>query len=190
MKVKKQRSNQDGIALVTALILALITMAIAIAAIYMVLQSTEVSGLKKRYTTALGASKGATEASALLISLSGDIPLDMTAITTISNPACFNTKLTNRKASWGTCNTGETVTSSSYDMRFDFGNYSAYGKIVDTIPGNTLVGESLEVKGVASGQAGYIKNPTVVPYMYRLEVRSENNNNPQDSADITALYAQ
>lgn len=189
MKVERQRLNQKGIALVTALILALIAMAIAIATIYIVIQSTEVSGLKKRYTTALGATKGATEATALLISLSGSIPLDMNAITTISNPACFETKLTNRKASWGSCDTGETVTSSSFDIRFDFGNYSSYGKIVDTIPGNTIIGESLEVKGVVSGQAGYIKNPTVVPYMYRLEVRSENKSNPQDSADITTLYA-
>lgn len=184
------RINDHGIALVTAMILALIAMAIAVATIYMILQSTEVSGIKKRYTTALGASKGAAEGTALLISLYGSIPSDMTGISTISNASCFETKLMERKVNWGSCDTGSTVSSSSYDIKFDFGDYGAYGKIVDTIPGNTLVGESLEVKGVVSGsQSGYIKNPTTVPYMYKLEIRSEKTGNPQDSSDISALYA-
>lgn len=182
--------NNRGIALVTAMILALIAMAIAVATIYMILQSTEISGIKKRYTTALGASKGVTEGTALLISLYGAIPSDMTGITTISNATCFKKKLMERKADWGSCDSVPTVSSSSYDIKFDFGDYKAYGKIVDTIPGNTLVGESLEVKGVVSGsQSGIIKNSTVVPYMYKLEIRSERTGNPQDSSEISALYA-
>lgn len=189
MKDKRKKGlNDKGIALVTALILSLLALVIATATIYMLLQSTEISGLKKRYTSALGASKGATEATALLISLGGSIPTDLASITTVIN-SCFDIKLTNRKANWGACDTGETISSSSYDIKFDLGNYEAYAKIVDTVPGNTLIGESLEVKGVISGQSGYIKNPTVVPYMYRLEVRGENPNNQTDSAEITALYA-
>lgn len=184
------KGNEQGIALVTAMILALIAMAIAVATIYMILQSTEVSGIKKRYTTALGASKGAAEGSALLISLAGSVPSDLTGITTISNLSCLETKITERKVDWGSCDNGSTVSNSSYDFKFDFGDYAAYGKIVDTIPGNTLVGESLEVKGVVSGsQSGYIKNPTTVPYMYKLEIRSEKTDNSQDSSDISALYA-
>ncbi len=183
-------NSQKGIALVTALLLALIAMAIVTAAIYMIIQGTELSGIKKRYTTALGASKGGTEASALLISLYASVPSDLVLLTSIKDQTCLEAKLLNRKSDWpSTCDKGETVTNTSYDIRFDFGNYFTYGKIVDTIPGNTLIGESLEVKGVVSGQSGYIKNPTAVPYMYRLEVRSENKDNPQDSADITALYA-
>lgn len=181
--------SQKGIALVTAMSLALLAMVIATAAIYMILQGTEISGLKKRYATALGASKGATEGTALLISLAGAVPSDMTGITLISNAACLDTKLTNRRTNWGSCETGAVVTNTSYDIRFDFGNYIAYAKIVDTIPGNTLIGESLEVKGVVSGGSGIIKNPTAVPYMYRLEVRSESNTNTQESAEISALYA-
>lgn len=188
--ILRAKINDRGIALVTAMILALIAMAIAVATIYMILQSTEVSGIKKRYTTALGASKGATEGTALLISLYGAIPSDMTGITTISNATCFEKKIVERRVNWGSCDTGQTISSTSYDIKFDFGDYDAYGKIVDTIPGNTLVGESLEVKGVVSGsQSGYIKNPTVVPYMYKLEIRSEKTGNPQDSSDISALYA-
>lgn len=189
----KKGLNDKGIALVTALILSLLALVIATATIYMLLQGTEVSGLKKRYTSALGASKGATEATALIISLSGSIPSDLAGITTVSNPSCFDKKLTNRKVDWGVCDTGETISSSSYDIKFDltaYGGYEAYAKIVDTVPGNTLIGESLEVKGVVSGQSGYIKNPTVVPYMYRLEVMGENPDNREtDSAEITALYA-
>lgn len=185
---RKKGLNDKGIALVTALILSLLALVIAAATIYMLLQSTEISGLKKRYTSALGAAKGATEATALLISLQGSIPTDLADISTVINP-CFDIKLTNRRADWGACDTGETVSSSSYDIKFNLGNYEAYAKIVDTVPGNTLIGESLEVKGVISGQSGYIKNPTVMPYMYRLEVRSEDPNNQTDSAEITALYA-
>jgi Tfp pilus assembly protein PilX len=181
--------GQKGIALVTAMILALLAIAIAISAIYMILQSTEISGLKKHYATALGAANGATEGTALLISLQGAIPLDMSTITFINNPVCLDTKLTKRRTNWGSCDTGPVVTNTSYDIRFNFGNYTAYAKVVDTIPGNTLIGESLEVKGVVSGGSGIIKNPTAVPYMYRLEVRSESNTNTQESAEISALYA-
>ncbi len=181
-------NSQKGIALVTAMLLALMAMAIVTATIYMVIQSTEVSGIKKRYATALGAAKGGTEATALIIS-NRAIPSDLIGLTTIPNQACLDLKFSHRRTDWGGCNTGETVSNTSYDVRFDFGDYSVYAKIVSTTLGNTRVGESLEVKGVVSGyQSGYIKNPITVPYMYRLEVRSENETNPQDSADITALY--
>lgn len=191
MKKTAIRLNDRGIALVTVLILSLLALVIAAATIYMAFQSAEISGIKKRYTTALGASKGGTDATALIISNGGSVPPDMAGITQLSSSACLDVKLAYRRSSWGSCDTGEEVTSSSYDIRFDFArDYTAYAKIVDTVPGNTIVGESLEVQGVVSGQSGYIKNPTVVPYMYRLGIRSENKNNPNDSAEITALYAQ
>ncbi len=182
-------NSQVGIALVTTLLLTMIAIAIATATIYMVTQSTEVSGIKKRYTTALGASKGGAEATALIVSSNGAVPFDLNALITIQDQNCLNLKLFNRRTEWGICNTGERVSNTSYDIRFDFDNYQAYSKIVDTIPGNTLIGESLEVKGVVSGQSGFIKNPTVIPHIYRIEIRSENSDNPQESADITALYA-
>ncbi len=190
---RKISRGDRGIALVTTMMLTLLALAIAFATIYMVIQGLEISGLKKRYSSALGAAKGATEGAGSIIS-SGLSP-DFAAITTINNQACFDIKLSKGRSSWGVCDTGMGVSSASYDIRFDFGNYFAYGKIVDTFPGNTAGGgagwykPAAVVEGSRGGSSNIIPNPTAIPYIYTLDIRVENKTNPQDSAEISAVYA-
>jgi len=191
--------DEKGIALVTALILALVSMAIATATIYMVLQSTSISGLEKRYTTALGAAKGGAEVATKVITNAGTDPTGLLTINTSSN--CLDQKLQLRKTDengnnqWTNCTSQQRSldVTESPDMTMTLGSgnntYTVNIKIVDTIEGNTKLGSDLEVKGVVASLSGYIKNPTVVPRTYRTEIRSINNSNAQDTAEVTALYA-
>lgn len=177
--------TQSGIALITAMMLALIAMAIAVATVYMILQSTEVSGMKKRYTTAVGGAKCGIVADAFIIS-EGGVPSSIAGMVFISNLNCFYKKIKNKTSDWGICDNGFLVNSSSYDLRVQCDDFTVYGKIVDTIPGNTEVGESLEVSGVVS-TGSFIRNPVVIPYMYRIEVRSQGP--AGETAEVSGLYA-
>lgn len=194
MRYKIFIKNEKGIALVTALILAMISMAIATATIYMVLQSTGISGIEKRYTTALGAAKGGAEVATKVVTYGGTDP---TGLATINNQNCLDQKLQLRKTDengnnqWTNCSAQERSldVTESPDMTLSLGNYNISIKIVDTIEGNTKLGSDLEVKGVVSSLLGYFKNPSVMPRTYRTEIRSVNNSNSQDSAELTVLYA-
>ena len=61
--------NNKGIALVMVMILSLISLAIMSGLIYMVTSGTQVSGIEKRYSTALEAGKSGKD-----IALSGHCP--------------------------------------------------------------------------------------------------------------------
>src|SRR5512138_531570 len=57
----KKLQNQDGIALITALMFTLISLGMIMALLYYVLAGTRMSGAQKRYRNALEASYGGTE---------------------------------------------------------------------------------------------------------------------------------
>ncbi len=65
-------STEKGIALVMILILAAIALAIMAGLIYMVTSSSQISGMQKRYKTALEAGVGGTDITYQFISLRGD----------------------------------------------------------------------------------------------------------------------
>jgi hypothetical protein len=69
MKIVK---DEKGIALVLVLILSLITLAMTSGLIYMLTSETEVSGIQKRYNTALEAGMGASDFSYQVVALRGD----------------------------------------------------------------------------------------------------------------------
>ena len=179
--------NEKGVALVLSLVLAFISMAISTATIYMVLKGTEMSGLEKRYTTALGAAKGALEITAVIINTLED----PTGMATINNSNCFLDKLMNDTSSWTACNANESNTdvADSPDIMLTLGSYTVYVKIIDSSPGNTKLGRNLEVKGVVESLRSFFENPTVIPRSYRIEVLSVNTSNSLDRARLTALYA-
>ena len=60
-------SNEKGIALVMILILSAIALAIMAGLIYMITAGTQISGMQKRYKTALEAGKGGTDITYQLI---------------------------------------------------------------------------------------------------------------------------
>ncbi len=108
------------------------------------------------------------------------------------------TKLNLPTFCWSGCDSSMSINppplsspdNTTYDMRFDleaspYPTYRVYGKIVDTIEGNSGVDEGLGGKGVVS--SGEI---TVVskPYLYTIELDAENRDNPSERAKYSILY--
>jgi hypothetical protein len=200
-------NNEKGIALVTALLLTLIGLAIILAAIYFVTQGTKMSGLQKRYATALEASHGGLEiiTQNIIPKTIGGTNLSSLAITGVLNAAvadtCFSAKLTQPASNWypptGTCNIASNNLNplNSPDIQLTLNgvvnsaNLLVSVKIVDTEPGNTdTSGISLLGSGVVGAQSGII-TPQHIPYLYRVEVEGQRQTNPDEKASLSAVYA-
>ncbi len=202
--------NEKGIALVTALLLTLIGLAIILAAIYFVTQGTKMSGLQKRYATALEASHGGLDIITQNIiskTIGGTTPLSSLTVpgvldagTNMTN-LCFTTKLTQPVSNWfaptGPCisasNSPDPTDNPDITLTLNGGvNQSKLKvsiKIVDTQPGNTdTSGISLLGAGVVGSQSGII-TPQHIPYMYRVEVEGQRQTNPDEKASLSAVYA-
>ena len=86
----KTLRNEKGIALVMVLVLALISLAIVAALVYMVLQGTKSSGFLKRYESAREAGMGGTELVAALIADRGELVIP-TLVDFPNRCDCFDT---------------------------------------------------------------------------------------------------
>ncbi len=198
--------SQDGIALVTSLMLTLISLTMVMALLYMITQGTKVSGQMKHYKTALDASYGGSEiltkdvfpfilrgySSSTLVT---DVTSGFSGVTLQVNTTqnCLQSKLTKATANWPSgCDSGPSA-SKNPDLNIKLqavsGNpFKVYSKIVDTTVGNSDVsGLQLEGAGVAEGST--VLTPQHFPYIYRLEVQGERENNPTAQANLEILYA-
>ena len=186
-------SSQKGIALVMILILAAIALVIMAGLIYMITSGTQISGMQKRYKTALDAGFGGTDVTFQLIAARGDPGIPGIGLTINASSSCLADKLNKKTADWGSvCDSSMTVGSASHDMHFDLGSspyptYRVYSKIVDTVEGNSGGDEGLTGKGVVASGSGEV---TVVsrPYLYTIEVDAENLSNPAERAKLSVLY--
>src|SRR6266480_3262592 len=104
----KNLKNEQGVALVTALLLTMIALAVIMALLYMITWQTKLSAAHKRYKTAIEASQGGVEIFAKQI-----IPQVFANHTTgglvfpgiglaLGSSACWNAKLNKATADWGT----------------------------------------------------------------------------------------
>jgi len=178
------------------LILAAIALVIMAGLIYMITSGTQISGMQKRYKTALDAGFGGTDVTFQLIAARGD-PFDSATATLLNyhrslSDACLADKLNKNTADWTGCDSSMTVGPASHDMYFDLGTigyptYRVYSKIVDTVEGNSGGDEGLIGKGVVASGSGEV---TVVsrPYLYTIEVDAENLSNPAERAKLSVLY--
>ena len=144
--------NQDGIALLTALMFTLICLGMIMTLLYYVLAGTRMSAAQKRYRTALEASYGGTEFitksiiprlfnnySGGKLSLLADFGAsDRLGLAFPSN--ALGTKLSKATSDWGTLS--KTVNpKDAPDLTFtlqgqnSMSNYKVYTKIVDTVAG-------------------------------------------------------
>ena len=200
--------SEKGIALVMVLILAAIALAIMAGLIYMITSTTQISGMQKRYRTALEAGVGGVDVTYQLIAARGNpnipgISFYFNNGTTVP-PPCMNAKLnrTTDPASdkWGVCANYTKATSmtidptdpDTYDFTLDLGSslyqtYRAYGKIVNTVEGNSGGDEGLIGKGVVSSGSGEI-TVVSVPYLYTIEVAAQSTSNPSEKARLSVLY--
>jgi len=149
--------NEHGMALVMALVLAVVTLTFSAALIFMVTQGTKMSGLEKRYATALDAAKGGIEIITETIDLGGDTG---NPSITINNESCLDEKLYKKAPLWnystdnatelstGPCGNHAQVTEAKFedpeklpDITYFIGSgeqtYKLYLKITDTVEGNS-----------------------------------------------------
>jgi hypothetical protein len=103
---------------------------------------------------------------------------------------------------WTDCNADPTRLTMDPSSSWDFSStlpgppgsdFITRMKIVDTVQGNTdaggLVGSGeLSGAGVVASTSGQV-TPPAIPYMYRIEVQTENNNNPSERSRYSVLYA-
>lgn len=205
----KSLQNERGIALITSLLLTLISLAIVLAVLYLITQGIQVSGSSKRYTNAREASFATVDVMAKEIVpqlLSGQTPAQLaTTFNSIgldfgSYPACLQQKLTNPTSQWGATVCGPNAASMNpknyYDMKFTLkglplqGNYTVYSQIISTVKGNSDMSgvENLDGGGGVTGGSSGI-SPMHIPSLYTIEVHGEKDTNPVENARLSVLYA-
>lgn len=202
----KLLKNNEGIALVTALMLTMISLTIIMAVMYIVTQSITQSGQLKKYRTALDASYGGSEivvkdilpivlqnysSSSLAVTVQGvfnGVGLQ------VLNQNCLQNKLTKNTLAWpANCGDISSNPKKSPDMSFTLqaasGNpFIVYSKIVSTVVGNSDTG-GLQLEGSGVAESSSLLTPQHFPYIYTMEVQGERQNNPTTQANIEVLYA-
>ena len=199
-------NNNSGVALVTALMMTLISLTIVTALLYMVTRGIQTSAQLKRYQTATEASYGGTD-----IFLKDIVPVIMqnysssSLVSTVqssfsqvnlqvlSDQSCLQKKLTNQTENWpaGCSNTAIVKTSPdlSFLLQATTGSpFIVYSKIVDTIIGNSDT-SGLQLEGAGVAETAAVLTPQHIPFVYRLEIQGERQNNSAAQANISVLYA-
>ena len=198
--------NEKGIALAMVLVLSVVIVAVMAGLLYMIISGTQISGTQKRYLTALEAGKGGADvvydifAARNVDTIPGGISF-VNNLTT-GTGGCLTQKLntSTSAAHWSNCGSFSKTTSMSidkndtgtYDFSFALGTtpfptYTVYAKIANTVEGNSGGDEGLLGKGVIASGTGEV---TVVsrPYLYTVEIDSENAANPAERAKLSVLY--
>lgn len=211
--------EEKGIALVTALMLTLITLTITMVMLYMVTQSTKISGAQKAYKSSLDAGLGGVDimtkdALPYMLSATTDflesandssyftkkLAASMPGLESlhIDNATCLNAKLTKREADWGTACGSESKnldpTKSpdiSFVLKSAFLPTSAKGfKVSAKILSTTVGNTDLSNREFNTSSTTSASSGDIgSPYIYRLEVTGERESNPSERATLSVLYA-
>lgn len=153
--------NERGVALVTSLLLTLISLGIVMTLLYMVLQGTKMSAARKTYASSLDASYGGVEVVTkelipyLFANISSSTKMTALQSSFGSNDLafhvtddCIKQKLTLPIGSWTACSDDQksgvlASIKSAPDLSFKLSGtsgkpgFQVYSKIVDTSPGNS-----------------------------------------------------
>jgi hypothetical protein len=193
--------NERGIALVTALMLTLVSLTIVMGLLYLITRGVQLSGAQKRYRTALEASYGGAELVTKEIiplvfqNFSSNLKTQVAGLSTLETSSidCLRAKLRQPTALWPSACSQTHNSKTGPDVSFELkgtGNqpFKVYTKIVDTIVGNSDIGGlQLEGSGVAEGSA--LITPQHFPYVYRMEVQGERTSAATEQANLSVLYA-
>lgn len=199
--------SEQGAALITALMLTMLSLVIAMALLTMIITGTRVSGSQKRYRSSLTAAQAGLElfgreimprlfqgtpGSKLAVEFPG---IDLKVV----QDACLSQKLLLPSSSWTVCNPAQLSSDPAQapDVSFRLaGEPPAKGflvssKIVDTLPGNTdLSGmDLLDAAGAVAAQDEVIR-PQHVPAMYNISVQGvREERGVREKARLSVLYA-
>ncbi|MBE2886819.1 pilus assembly protein PilX [Geobacter anodireducens] len=153
--------NERGVALVTSLLLTLISLGVVLTLLYLVLQGTKMSAARKTYANSLEASYGGVEVVTkevipyLFANISSSTKMtDLqssfggNSLTFYVSDACIKQKLALPAELWSACSDAQKSQStdtikSAPDLGFKLrgtsgkAGFNVYSKIVDTSPGNS-----------------------------------------------------
>lgn len=208
-------NNNSGIALVTSLMLTLISLTIVMYLLYMVTAGIKQSGASKRYKTALEASYGGVEVVTkeivpLMFSnlANPTTPLSFASFIDLktSGNACLQEKLTKPSVEWSVACSKTMDPRAGFDFSMKLNSstsepYIVYSKIVETecsdkrpYPDGNCTGSDLSGieyldggASVSGSTSGITTKP--MPAIYRIEVRAERATNPQEKSNLSVLYA-
>jgi hypothetical protein len=197
--------NEKGIALVTSLLLTLISLAIVMAVIYLLTLGTQVSGSQKRYRTTMEATYGGLDTMTKIVIPQAfqdtvNPPSGLLLDAVFANYANhFQAKLNNSRGKWASLGLNANELSldpaNTPDVTFTLNgpplqpNYTIYAKIVDTNPGNSdTTGTELD-SGSGVSYTGSGVSPQHIPATYRIELQGQKQNNPKEKAKLTVFYA-
>ncbi len=194
--------DNKGIALVTSLMLTLISMTIITALFYVMSQSILMSGANKRYKTVLQAAYGTSEIVSKDIikkifdgySSSSALAEQYPTLAGFSADPCIRSKVNNNTVDWPAACNNSFAANIQPDVTFllqatSNQPFRVYAKIVDTFKGNTDKSDVPTLREAhnvtdASGAAG-----ETIPNTFRIEVQSERAQNPLERAKLSVLYA-
>lgn len=197
--------DNKGIALVTSLMLTLISLTIVMALLLMITQGTRISALNKKYKTAIEASYGGAEIltkeimpfvmlNYSSVNLRSDLQTKFSAVNlNVNSVDCLQKKLTKATSAWPSACTNIPNPKQSPDITYTMvataGNpFVVYSKIVDTVVGNSDIG-GLTLEGAGVAESSSVLTPQHFPYIYRVELQGERQSNAGAQANIEVLYA-
>ena len=198
---------QAGAALVTALMLTMLCLVIAMALLYTVTTGTRISASQKRYRSALQAAHGGVELMTLEIiprlaqleATESTLKSDFSLIDLqLPHYDCLQQKLAKPTSQWGDCNASYD-TEDSPDLVFKLSGekigekgFNVSAKIVDTVPGNSDKNSSelLDQGSAVAGIDEVIIRPQHVPAIYSVSVQGvREGGHVREKAKLSALYA-
>jgi Tfp pilus assembly protein PilE len=198
--------NNKGIALITALMMTLITLVIILGIMTLIANNTKATASHKAYRNATEAAYGGADLvmqdilPRLFQNIStGTLRSDYSSMHMLfSTPGCLHTKLNNPVSAWGASCSSSAATpdpKSSPDMKFDVSgdagqSYTVYSKIIDTSPGVQYplapTGGQLLGGGVTESSGPTTTN--LAHFVYRIEVTGERTVNAAEKSNLSVLY--
>jgi Tfp pilus assembly protein PilX len=187
--------NERGVSLVIVLVISAISLAIMSSLLYMLMAGTRISGMQKRFATALEAGRAGVDVTEDFINSRAKNELTNIAFVNALSATCGDDKIKFDTTSWDpACDSTLIVNSAVHDFRFDMGTppyqYRTYAKIANTVEGNS--GSSTAVTGlvrtgVVGSNAGEVQVVSI-PYLYTIEMLTENTTQDAERARLSLLY--
>lgn len=199
--------SQKGAALITALMLTMLSLVIAIALLTMITTRTQVSASQKRYRSSLTAAKGGVELVTREIVprlFSGDNPSALEQgyapiELKLSETDCLRQKLELGRGGWTSCNQAQASPDPARapDISFRLSGlpeqkgFLVTTKIVDTVPGNSdRSGSDLLDAGDSVAGRDEVIRPQHVPGMFNISVQGvREEEGSREKANLSVLYA-
>ena len=200
---------KKGAALVTALLLTMLSLVIAMALLSTITMGSRVSAGQKRYRSALAAAQGGVELMTqeimprvlqanLLNTTQDGLKGDLSPISLqLPQYACLQQKLNTLTANWSPACSASADPSQSPDVTFSLRGsekeqgFSVSAKIVDAVPGNSDKGViDLLDAGLSTSGTDEVIHPQHVPGVYNLSVQGvRDQGDNREKARLTVLYA-